>query len=240
MTSYLINLDRDAERLRFQERQFAKLGLAFERVSACHDDPGEFDRFRWWCAVLRPAVRGEIGCVRSHVRVLSTMLARGEAVAAVFEDDVVLSGAAPRALAAAEAACRENPRRLVLLGDHRRAKAGEPLASADAQVIVEPTVWDFCSEGYVIGAEAAANLVRVQSRVRTTADAWGYYNHKGWVELARVTPPVSGQEVEAFESQVGVRYVVAGKGPAARCWWTLRRAVGMTLDCILDGGRRGW
>lgn len=240
MTGYLINLDRDRERLAFQERQFAQLGLSFERVSACTDSSGEVNRFRWWCATLRPVVRGEVGCVLSHVKIYRLMAARGEKVAAVFEDDVILSGAAVRALAAAEAACLADPRRLVLLGDHRRTKRGEELAAADAEVAVEPTAWDFCSEGYVIGIEAAKAIAKVQSRVITTPDAWGYHNHKGWIRLARITPPVSQQAVDAFESDLGVRYSVAGKGLVERCWWKLRRVAGMLVDCILDGGRRGW
>ena len=240
MTNYLINLDTDAARLAFQRGQFARFGLAFERVEACRDDPASVARLRWWCATLRPRVSGEVGCVLSHVKVFRTMLERGETAAAVFEDDVVLSPRVVAALELAECACRLNPRLAVLLGDHRRSKAGEPLATADEPLAIEPAVWDFGTEGYVIGAEAARTLLKGQGRVRTSPDAWGYYNHKGWVELARMRPPVAGQAVTKFESQLGVRYAVAGKPFLERAWWKFRRVVGMVIDCLLDGGRRGW
>ena len=240
MTNYLINLDTDTARLEFQREQFARLGLAFERVEACRDDPASVARFRWWCATLRPRVRGEVGCVLSHVKIFRTMLARGETAAAVFEDDVVLSPRIAAALELAECACRENPCLAVLLGDHRRTKRGEELAGADEPVTLEPAEWDFGTEGYVIGAEAARNLIAGQGRVRTSPDAWGYYRHKGWLELMRVSRPVSQQAVSRFESQLGERYAVAGKPFLERAWWKFRRVVGMSIDCLLDGGRRGW
>ena len=240
MTHYLINLDRASDRLAFQRAQFDRLGLSFERVPACSDDAAAVGRFRWWCAMLRPVVRGEIGCALSHVKALRLMLARREDCAAVFEDDVRLSARAGEALAIAEEACRRDPRLVVLLGDHRRTKCGEPLVSDADDLTLADESWDFCSEGYVIGREAAARIAKVQSPVRRVWDSWGAYRKKGWIRLMRVVPPVCGQAVDECDSSLGSRYVAEDHGWAERIWWKLRRVVGVTLDGLMDGGRFGW
>lgn len=240
MTNYLINLAPDTARLAFQRDQFAKFGLSFERVEACRDDPAERDRFRWWCAVLRPAVPGEIGCALSHRKAYRELVRSGAACAAVFEDDVGFSPVLLQALALAERQCREDPLSVVLLGDHRKTKGGEPLADEGTVPSLVGTDWDFCSEAYVIGCAAAATLLRKRRRISTPADAWGYFRGKGFIHLYRVTPPVCRQRLDRFGTTIGERYVVDARPPAERIWWKLRRAVGVLVDGILDGGHFGW
>lgn len=239
MKLYLINLAEAADRLEMQEVQFGRLGLSIERFEACRDDERSVDRFRWWCAVLRPRVKGEVGCARSHAAIYEKIAADKDSCAAVFEDDVICSEALPQALAAAERKCEEDPLAVVLLADHQRVKQGERLADKDAQIRIEPTDWDFCSEGYVIGREAAAALARIQRRVRVPADSWGYFRKKGYVRLYRVVPPVCGQDLR-FASSIGKRYVAAEHGIAERILWHIRRVIGVALDAIMDGGRWGW
>lgn len=237
MNCYVINLDRATDRLAFQKEQFARFGLKFERVPACVDDPAAVNRFRWWCAVLRPRVRGEVGCALSHAKVFKLMQTRKEPCAAVFEDDVVFSVRVAEALRLAEEVCIKNPRSVVLLGDHKSTKSGEALAGSGDELAVVEETWNFCSEGYVIGWEAAKNLAKVQSRVRTPFDAWYYYRKKGWIRLFRVSPSICGQATDNFPSSLGSRYVIEGKGRIAWTWWKLRRVVGVLLDGILDGGK---
>ena len=240
MKCYLINLDWATDRLAFQKEQFASRGLEFERVSACLDDPLSVDRFRWWCSVLRPRVRGEVGCVLSHVKTAQLMLANEETCAAIFEDDVRLSDRVAEALCLAEKVCRRDPLQVVLLGNHHRSKRGEPFAAPEDVLAIEDESWDFGTEGYVIGWKAAKNLSRVQAKVRTYPDAWGYFRKKRWIRLSRVVPAVCGQAVDEYESSLGDRYVVAEHGVFERCWWKLRRVVGVVIGGLLDGGRFGW
>lgn len=239
MVHYLINLDEAKERLKAQKAQFGGLGLTFERFEACRDDERLVDRFRWWCAVLRPRVKGEVGCARSHATIYEKIATGKEPCLAVFEDDIVCSEALPQALAAAERKCEEDPLAVVLLADHRRVKQGERLADKDAQIRIESTDWDFCSEGYVIGRDAAAALARIQHHVRVPADSWGYFRKKGYVRLYRAVPPVCGQDLR-FASSIGKRYVAAEQGLFARAWWGVRRLMGFVIDGILNGGRFGW
>lgn len=239
MKRYLINLAEATDRLETQTAQFGGLGLSFERFEACRDDERMVDRFRWWCAVLRPRVRGEVGCARSHATIYEKIARDKDSCAAVFEDDVICSEALPQALAAAERKCEEDPLAVVLLADHRRVKQGERLADKDAQIRIEPTDWDFCSEGYVIGREAATALARIQRHIRVPADSWGYFRKKGHIRLYRAVPPVCGQDL-CFASSIGKRYVAAEHGIVERVWWRVRRLAGFVIDGILNGGRFGW
>lgn len=240
MNCYVINLDRATDRLAFQKEQFARFGLKFERVSACEDDASAVDRFRWWCAVLRPRVRGVVGCVLSHVKAAKLMLSRGEPCAAIFEDDVEMSECIGEALRMAEEVCLRDPMQVVLLGKHHRTKRGEDVAAAGAKLEIVDEDWDFCAEGYVLGKEAARNLAEHQQRVRTYPDAWGYFRKKGWIRLSRVVPPITRQAVDEYASSLRSRYMVAGRGLPERCWWKARRVVGVILDALMDGGRLGW
>ena len=226
MKRYLINLAEDGERMAAQREQFAARGLEFERVEAKTE--GELDAFRWWCAVLRPPVKGELGCAASHLECWRRLAASGEECAAVFEDDVKLGPSIREALAQAEAWCREHPRAVVLLSDHRRSFEGE-LGEA-GEVKVEGTDWDECSEGYVIGREAARRLWAKEKRTRVPVDYWGYFAQKGWIELYRTVPAVCGQEKGRFGSRLGERYVVKGELWRVRAWWRVRRIIGTLLD----------
>jgi glycosyl transferase family 25 len=231
MKAYLINLAHETERLETQREQFASRGVEFERVEAKTE--GELDKFRWWCAVLRPPVKGELGCAASHLECWRRLLESGEACAAVFEDDVILGPAIREALQKAEAWCCEHPRAVVLLSDHReKCCQGGNVASANTnfQLRVEKTEWDECSEGYVIGREAARTLGEKEAKTRVPIDYWGYFAKKGWIELYRAVPASCSQDKARFASSLGERYVVAGKGRRERAWWMIRRAIGKLLD----------
>lgn len=239
MRNYLINLADATDRLSAQEKQFSSLSLNFERIDACRDDECEVSHLRWWCAVLRPRVKGEIGCALSHRKVYRLIAERKESCAAVFEDDVLLSPHIIEALRMAEAACLSDPQSVVLLGKHHHSKRGEQLATAAQKINISNETRDDCTEGYVIGCRAAAALAEAQRKVRSPADFWNYFRKKKWIHLKRVEPPVCGQAVERFPSQIGERYVVAERPLCERLWWKLRRIVGITIDGLLDGGL-GW
>ena len=93
--SYVINLDKDTERLQFFSENFKRLGLEFERISAVNgrnyyeQDYQEFMR-------LRPRnnkswLRGQMGCFLSHFTAWELIANGSEEFCAVFEDDVHVS-----------------------------------------------------------------------------------------------------------------------------------------------------
>lgn len=94
--SYVINLDKDVERLNFFSENFKRLGLEFERISAVNGrnfvehDYQEFMR-------LRPRndnkgwLRGQMGCFLSHFAAWELIANGTEKYCAIFEDDVHIS-----------------------------------------------------------------------------------------------------------------------------------------------------
>jgi glycosyl transferase family 25 len=87
----LINLRQSSDRLRFQEQQFARLGIPFERLDAVEASSIAEDVYAdVVCAWQRPISRGELGCFLSH-RVAWQRVVDSEHSALVVEDDVLLS-----------------------------------------------------------------------------------------------------------------------------------------------------
>ncbi|MBC6981838.1 glycosyltransferase family 25 protein [Caulobacter sp. 17J80-11] len=102
---FLINLDRDTDRLRLMDEQFARLGLAYERFSAVRGD-ALGAAARWFHLVdgVSPTLTsGEVGCYASHLTVMEMLIERGAPAALVCEDDCRLSEHLPRLLAEVDA-----------------------------------------------------------------------------------------------------------------------------------------
>ena len=93
--SYLINLDKDSERLDFFATNFKKLGLEFERVSATDGRTFSEEDFQTFMRA-RPRnnkswMRGQMGCFLSHYRTWEKIVQGNDRFYAVFEDDVHIS-----------------------------------------------------------------------------------------------------------------------------------------------------
>ena len=80
VTAYLINLDRDSERLNWCVNQFAKLRMEFTRIPAV-------DMFELSNTSSDLVTPGVMACWLSHKRVLSDFLATSFDYALIFEDD---------------------------------------------------------------------------------------------------------------------------------------------------------
>jgi glycosyl transferase family 25 len=98
--TWVINLDKDVERLQRITQQLGPTGLAWTRVSAVYGrDLPEADRQRLLDSEayrrkhgMEPAL-GELGCYLSHVAVMRALLASTHRFALVLEDDVLLTPA---------------------------------------------------------------------------------------------------------------------------------------------------
>ncbi len=114
MHIYFINLDRRPDRRAFMEEQFARLGLAAERIAGV--TPAEIsdelkDRY---CnaARLRWQTSSELACSLSHLKALGAFLASGDKLALVLEDDTILSPVLPGFLSLYEREPREDVLRI--------------------------------------------------------------------------------------------------------------------------------
>ncbi len=92
--TYVINLDRNSERLQAMRERFSTLGIEFERFSACDArnlPAAEIEEFK----SLRPGGFwghvGKIGCFRSHFKLWEIVAQGNEHYVAIFEDDLHVS-----------------------------------------------------------------------------------------------------------------------------------------------------
>ncbi|MBX2806313.1 MAG: glycosyltransferase family 25 protein, partial [Hyphomicrobiales bacterium] len=88
---YLINLDKDSDRLEFMDNQFRELGSSYERFAAIRGTqlpealaPYFTDKSR---RVVSQLTSGEIGCYASHLAIMK-IVANGAQPGLIFEDDV--------------------------------------------------------------------------------------------------------------------------------------------------------
>ena len=98
--TWVINLDRDVERLQRIAAQLAPTGLAWTRLSAVYgrDLPADeqarlLDRDAYRRKHGMEPALGELGCYLSHVAVMRALLASPHRAALVLEDDVLLTPA---------------------------------------------------------------------------------------------------------------------------------------------------
>lgn len=98
MRVLIINLDRSQERLAFQTRQFAQLGLPFERLPAVAvDEISESDYQALGFGWQRPLRKVEVACFLSHQKAWETVLSSNQP-ALILEDDAVLAQHLPALL----------------------------------------------------------------------------------------------------------------------------------------------
>lgn len=101
MKCLVINLDRSPDRLAHVTGEFARIGIAFERVAAtdARELPEWMLETKHSMYGVRRLSRSEIACAQSH-RACWSMIAQDDApYGAVFEDDVVFSAKAGAILA---------------------------------------------------------------------------------------------------------------------------------------------
>lgn len=91
MKTFVINLDRDTDRLAHIRAECARAGLTFERFSALRGDALPDELKPYFDAADPTLGNGEIGCYASHLAIMMR-IARGEVETPVlvFEDDIRL------------------------------------------------------------------------------------------------------------------------------------------------------
>lgn len=93
MISYIVNLDRSTERFRFVAKQFDKLGIVYERISAVDAEAlgivvEDYQRnVSDWPKLYPP----EVACFLSHVICWKKIATGTDDYGAIFEDDIVVS-----------------------------------------------------------------------------------------------------------------------------------------------------
>ena len=240
MKIFVINLARRPERMAFMERQFASLGLAFERIDAVDGErltPVERHKaisgFRWWCAKGYKARAGEIGCALSHRMALAKIVEAGLPCACIMEDDVTLGDRFGATLESAEKFVTSNSEPKVVLLTPCEAANGEGFVRIP---------WARSTGCYIVNKEAAKRLLAVTSPLTSTIDDWRRWSEKGGFALYAVCPAVCSQAPygsEPFDSPFASdtrdkdTVFVSDMKPIHRIFHKCLRIIGRTLDRLL-------
>lgn len=185
---YVINLDKDTERLAFMMKNFENVGVQAERFPAVDGRlfPAEqFERF----VSERPRkgkktwMRGQMGCFLSHYGVWQKIAESDARFGAVFEDDVYLSPALTPLLTedqwlpdSVDLVRLDTSTNRLLLG-----RTAEICAAGRDFFSVQSTSW--CAGGYIINRRTALQLLDLAPRHHHPADVL-LYNY----EQSVITP----------------------------------------------------
>lgn len=202
MKAFVVNLDRNPERLASFSGQMGGLGLSYERIAAVD---GRAIAYRHCLRELLVEQRwlepGEIGCALSHLAVYAKMRDEGIDKAVVFEDDVLLAPELVRVLKEAESFLRLDCPQVVLLNAHG--------CSVARGAGVERIEGGMCTDGYVLNRAAAELILRMNTPVVCPADRWVRWMRRGGLELYRIWPTTVTQDKSRFpKSEVLQEHVV--------------------------------
>lgn len=249
MKVFLINLDRDQERLRAADAQLKALGVAYERMPAVNgkelsreEKRSKVNRFRWWCAVGRPMTDGELGCALSHAAVYHRMVEDGLPMACVLEDDVVLDMRFKAVLAVLEKRLEAAKPQVALLSNHSSPDGqlgdgynGFQSPPEVTELSLEPVDADMFTEGYVVTQAGAAALLRANEPVITCCDWWGRRRRLGLIELYHAFPTVCRQDKVSFETSTQPEgcFDVRKLSRPLLVLYKFSRVLGKTMDWLL-------
>jgi glycosyl transferase family 25 len=212
MKIFVISLVRSAERRASVMRQFAAVGLAFEFIDgvdgqaltpAYIEQNVNQERYHYWHELRHP---GAIGCALSHRVAYLRMVAENIPVAAVLEDDIVLSPHFAQVLPQLAAEVRE--REVMLLFFHSSLPVtlsrvgGANLPFQYELLTIKKFEFFGSAAGYVLPLSTAAALAAVQHPVYTIADDWAQFQKQGGVDTFRLLVPFL-LEPAGFKSTIG-------------------------------------
>ena len=230
MKVFVINLDKDKDRMASVDAQLRKLGVDYERVSGVHakEMPIEernraVNRFRWWCAIGRPIVPAEIGCALSHYNIYRSMK-NGE-VFCILEDDVMLTDDFPIRLKEIESFVDVRKPQVIMLSSHNRPQSGTGIVRSRSAM---------CTDAYVITQSAAKALIKANLPMQVPCDHWWRWESKGLIELYHALPISVEQDQDQFGTSTQQNAVQVSSYPPFK-WIThkIKRLLGKTFDLIL-------
>lgn len=236
MKVYLINLDKDVERLAAADAQLRRLGVDYERVPAVYakelateEKRRAVKRFRWWCATGLTVRDGEIGCALSHYGIYRRIVKQNEP-ACVLEDDVILNKEFKPVLEFVAGHLDLSRPMVALLSNHTR----KAIQSESSPALV-PAITDQYAEGYVMTPKAAAALLKANWPLQVPCDHWGRWAKQGVIELFHAIPTVCSQDQRQYASgTVGPGVGWASDMPfGRRMVYKFKRLLGLSYDKLL-------
>lgn len=172
--SYLINLEKDVDRLAFFKANFDKLGIKFERITGVDgrlSSEYEYQEF----LRLRPRnnkdwSRGQMGCFLSHYSAWKIIAAGDANFSAVFEDDIHIVDDI-KVVLGDESWLSESMDIIRLETSTNRVRlTSQPLVTYANRSAYGVKSSSWCTGGYIISRNAAQALVELPTRFHDTSD----------------------------------------------------------------------
>jgi len=174
--SYIINLDRNADRMQAAAERMAQLKMDYERFSAVDGSKisdADFESFKQ----ARPRGntgkswnRGQMGCFLSHYALWEKAAASADPYTAIFEDDIHLSDSLPAFLADSSWIPAGFDVIRLETSTNRLLLSRAPVSQFHDRKVygVHSTSW--CAGGYIISRDCAKYLVGLPASMHDTAD----------------------------------------------------------------------
>ena len=160
---YVINLDRDTERLASIRGNLDELGLAFERLPAViGKEVPEWEKlvdlsaYSWRNSLDMPRA-GEVGCYLSHLKAMESFLRTDAPWCVILEDDVELSKGCAEVL---RILAEKDDWDLVKLYNNHSGTPIKKRALGGGHILVAHLTRTTSSAGYVVNRLAAETLVK--------------------------------------------------------------------------------
>lgn len=233
MRTYLINLDKDKERLVKADLQLKKANIKYERFSAIYAkllSKKELDvavnYFRWWCCIGRKILPGEIGCALSHYKIYKKMISEGVLYTCILEDDVIVNDRFKMTIDKVESWLDPTKPQVVLLSNH----CNEPENGNEIRAIKT----GLCTDAYILTLPAAKALLKENLPLKVPCDHWARWKKQGIIELYMAIPSVCTQNFDDFESNMSESINFRReKTFAYHILHILKRSVGKSIDYFL-------
>lgn len=172
--SYLINLNKDSDRLDFFREQFERLELSFERIPAVDgramtdEEYASFQRARPRDQKKR-WLRGQMGCFLSHYQAWEAIASGSDRYGAVFEDDIFVSDGLRRILSDDDWV-PQGVDVIRLEPSSNRVRLGRKLTSVEDRDYYRVLSTSWCAGAYLLSREAARKLVTLAQEHHQPAD----------------------------------------------------------------------
>lgn len=247
MRVFLINLDKNKDRLEKSATILNALGVAFERVEAVYgkdlsaeEKNDAVDNFRWRCAQGRRIRDGEIGCALSHHKIYKLMQEDDIDCACILEDDNVYRDNFKVVLGDVERLIDPTKPQVVLLSnctDDRCFGNETQLKKAKG---------DQWTSSYVITRPAAKAMLNANLPIQAPCDSWQRWTRRGIISLYHSFPTIAvqdGHPLFSYGIEVGDPYMsdIEGGENERVCNFSigrkvlhkLKRVVGIVIDNLL-------
>lgn len=187
MKAYLINLDKDTDRLGFFKANFDRLGIPFERIPAVdgrtfsEEDYQSFMQTRprdYNRTQTKTWLRGQMGCFLSHYAAWQKIAEGDDQFSAVFEDDIHVSDDLKNILQSHSWIPQNIDIVRLETSTNRVRLTSQPLLSYKGRKLfgVKSTSW--CAGAYILNKKTAQKLIELAEKYHEPADVILYHFHE--------------------------------------------------------------